>query len=746
MSVRAGNGEDQSSNLTDLNGLTPTTIEKLRTGKEGITMVTRTLIDGSIEAFTSSLDRERCGDHSYKDAISSWRKAHLTEVATPTSWNNDYNDSTTSVQGLVTDLQWNRTETSTADCCSWKDPMVSCNTICFGEMTEECGKQLLQGAEMTTEFGSTSTLETNGPSANLQNLQNSDTPVDQIAFSNLGLEKEENFTNRDDDNNLSSHGAQEENEHVQGAESIWSQLYLQEQEKNSRLNSDAEEGSSKCMISLKHDLESLASIHSKDEIHMGSSCGPQMDSHSEGDHTPVAFAAKVHQKPTVMPEMKYSRLLNVSPESHVASRACQYMEPDEEIKDNQHHTRSEECQTREESKPVQGNRSTAAVIGNEAREMDAGENESLSYAPVPLCLSDQTHKLMKLTDEVNDVTSPAPTMTESEEIVSTQDNDIARYSGKDLGHLMRKLGLTGTILKDQEIGSCKEEKILSLLSQVGSKQDESRRLLRGKDASASGRMSGLPEMGEMLFRQGKAQKDLQGYLMQDCTTEGQTPTERVEMKDDRVTNLDYQEPSTLPDYDKHALESLRSSTVIRKEEVAEEESPRSHPTLKLAIRNNEFAKLGKEDEFQKGERSTSALGSSQLEAIMDTKSTRNESSHMRQASESVHALVSHRGADSSGEESAYKSDSFEEDEEEDEIDEKPAYSEESCTNVGSMPTTKITASNGLEMSEQFSPESKTKVGDDRSKSLDESSENWEGESEQGSYSPEGDDKVADSVE
>ena len=429
------------------------------------------------------------------------------------------------------------------------------------------------------------------------------------------------------------------------------------------------------------------------------------------------------------------------------------MKRNEEIKDNQHHSRNEmECQTLEEEKAKQGNQSTTEAIGNYLKEVKAAKGE---------LLSNDTHELMNPTVEVNevglDINSPAQTMAERED-------DIARNSDKGPSHLMSKLGLTVTTIKDQERCSYKEgdvPKKVASLSLVVSHQDESRRLLHENDARASGRMSGLPEIREMLCKQeihsareSLAQKDPQTYLLQDCTTEGENPTERVEMKYDIDLMFDPQQFAKFPDYGTHALETLRSSIVIRKQEVpvnkeADIESPNSHPTLALAIRNNQLVKLGKEDEFQRGERNTSALDPSHPEAILiDTKSTLDESilrndtmnliderSHMQQARNPIYPPDSHTGTDSSGEESAYKGDSFEEDEEEEQVDEEPAHSEESCTNVG----VRNTGSNNLEINEQFSPNSK--IEGNQSRCLNESSENWE--SEQGSYSPEGDGTIAD---
>ena len=703
-----------------MNGLTAITVEKLRTRREGITTVTKneTLMD-------SSWDQEKYGEYSYEDTIPSWRKAHVAEVATFTSWNNDYKDPVRSVQGLVENLQCDRSEVCIGDYSSVKDPVLSWNKTYFqGEMTEECDKESLrdlQGAEMTTQFRSPSMLETSSFSANLQNLENFKAPVDQIAFFNFSRsEGNEDGANRHGDGDLSvhsiavvTHTTQEVDELVetQGAESLWCPD-VREQEQHSRQNSEADEGSSQDSLSSKRMssyLESLASTQSKDETHMSSTCGPQMDSHSEGDLMPVGSTTQVPKKPTMMIETKHS---------------------------------------------------TAGIVGNEARE-DTAEVELLSHEPVPQDSNDLT---LKLTDEVNDVgldgTSPAPTMTESED-------DITPTPDKDLSHLMRKLGLTATMTKNQERGSYKEEEVpkVSSLSPVGSKQDEeSRRLPPENGGRASGRMSGLPEIGEMLNEQGihcereRAQKDLQSYLLKDCTTEGQNPTESVELKDERDIMFDPQQFSKLPDYHTHALETLRSSIVIRKQEVSvnketEKESPRSPPTLVLAIRNNQLVKLEQEDELQKGERSTSALGPSHPEAIVDTRSTSDERVFRKESSNLINEMsyiqqarnpVSQTGTDSSSGDSAYKGDSFEEDEEEDQVDEKTAYSEESCTDIGTrMQTTRITGSSGVEMNKQFVLESKIKVEDNQSTSLDRSSENWEGESEQGSYSPEGDIKVSD---
>ncbi|KAG0557376.1 hypothetical protein KC19_11G124600 [Ceratodon purpureus] len=782
----SGNGEGKSSNSNDINDLKAIPFEKLRTGKGGITMVTKTealtetLVDGPVEGFTSSCDQEKFAKHSYEDDIPSRRTSYLTELSKPTRWNNDYKDSMSSVQGLATEFQCSRSEVCIGDCSSGNDPIFKWNKTHFeegGEMTEECEKELLrdeQGAEMTLEFRSASMLEIMSPIANLPKPEISGTQGDLRVFPNLSRsEGNEDDANRDGGGDLSVHGitavartAQEEDEHVEryGAEGLWSP-YLGESEKHSRHDSEADEGlnqdsfSCKYVSSLKHDLESLASTQSKDEIHMGSSCGPQMDSHSESDLTPVGSAINlVHNRPPMIPVPKDSRLLNISPGNHVDNRDHQSGELQEEIKDNRHLPRNEiECQILKEVREMQGDRSTAEVAGNEVREVDAAESE---------LLSNDTQKLMNLRDEVNKVGLDISYITAESE------DGVAHNSNKDLSRLMSMLGLTMTTTKDQDKGSYKEEEVpneVLNLSQVGSHQDESRTLQNENDARACGRMTGLPEIGEMLCKQEihsvreRAQRDLQSCSVQDCTTKGQS--ERVEVKDDReVLMFDPQQFSKSPDYGAHALQTLRSSIVIRKQEVAvnketEKESPKSHPTLTLAIRDNQLVKLGKEDEFQGGERSTSALDPSRSEEIlMDTKSSDesmvrketlnmiDERSYMHQARSPAHDQASHAGTDSSGEESAYKGDSFEEDEDEEEehIDEKPAYSEGSCTNAGmTMQTARIPGLNDLSMKEHLCPQSKPNIKGNQSRSLDGSSENWEGQSEQGSYSPEGDGATTD---
>lgn len=569
----------------------------------------------------------------------------------------------------------------------------------------------------------------------------------------------------------------EDDEHVQEGTENQRSLYLGEEVINTRDESETEESlsqdtpSCKCLASLKHDLESLEeSAQSGNELLMSSS-GPRMDSQSEGEqHETVDSATEVPKNPTMTPETDNIQPLNLSAGS-VDGRDSKHVK----CEDDQHNTVSEIS-----SKAAEEDQTKQATQGNEPGEMDATDEGLL--LPVS-CDAREAHELTNEveTNEVNqvvdmDFTSRVPIIpTESEETVSKRsptvsisDGDSAQDPDKDLNKLMRCLGLT---TDEQQKGSNNEgEKPSSQNFQ----NEDLRTLMHENAVPASGKMSGLPEMGEMLYKQEiqfreKAQKNLPDHLLQDSATEAQDPPGRVKVKGNKNFNLDSpQASSKQPGHDRHALETLRTSIVMRKQELSidretEKESPRlmdwmgghkSHPTLALAIRNNRLVKLQTQDESQNGEKTqtprSSFLNLRHVEATMNTtKSTQDEKKFgketprlidknegIQHASENTLTPAPGGETHSSSEESIYQGDSFEEEEEEEESDQEPAYSEESCTNAAMRESSEQAPGLlGLETNERASPRSKPKV--------ERSSANWEGESEQGSYSPDEDDTIAD---
>ncbi|XP_024402475.1 uncharacterized protein [Physcomitrium patens] len=220
--------------------------------------------------------------------------------------------------------------------------------------------------------------------------------------------------------------------------------------------------------------------------------------------------------------------------------------------------------------------------------------------------------------------------------------------------------------------------------------------------------------------------------------------------------------SKLPLHDTHTIENSRTSIVTRKQEVlVDQESTRltdrmsglkNHPILALAIRNNQIVKLGPQNEFQNGEKANSIIGQSDAEVMSSNSATDekeccyvvgpevDEKIFIPDAPDPTHTPSSLRKPQTSSEESTYKGDSFED--EESEVDQEQAYSEESCTNM-SMRMSSVQAPDvlALETNEQASLRTNTKIEGNEG-----SSENWEGESEQSSYSIEEDDAITDSVE
>lgn len=543
-----------------------------------------------------------------------------------------------------------------------------------------------------------------------------------------------------------------ENEHVekQGAESQWS-LYLGEPEESTKDNSETEENlsqdslSCKCISSLKYDLGSLEeSTQSRDEMLVNNSCEPRMDLHPKGDETIDDSTTEITENPTIVPEIDDSQPLNSA--RSVSSRSCEYVKLKEKIKDNQDYSQNEI-----DSKPVEKDKTRQTTQADEAHDQ-------------PLAV---------------DITALTPDLKHSEGTAtkhsSIGDSNIAQDPDKDLNQLMRSLGLT-----NDEPKKClheKEEEPLNekafSLSRVNSQKEESRRLGHEKRVPASGKMSGLPEIGEMLFNQemqaaGKAQKSLQDHLLQDSTAEAQNP----EVSSNSEVNLESSQASKLLVYDTHALESLRTSIVIRKQEPPVDKeidkdtvkesldwmsSHKNHPILALAIRNNQLVKLESQEDFQKEEKPTLSPKPIQVDMIIHSKLAHDENSKETarfvhegpdiHASEPTHTVASQEENHSSSEESIYKGDSFEEEEEDDEGDQKPTYSEESCTNEDTrVSAEEVPDSLGPETDEQSSPGSKPNVEGDESGHLGKPSENWEGASEQGSYSPDEDATVADPAE
>ncbi|KAG0608048.1 hypothetical protein M758_8G073900 [Ceratodon purpureus] len=557
----------------------------------------------------------------------------------------------------------------------------------------------------------------------------------------------------------------ENNNHVEKQAGSPQKTYSREPEEITRDSSEAEENliqdppSSKCILSLKYDLKS--SEESAQNKH-------ESDSHSKGDqHETADSATDVPKNPTMIPEIDNRQPLNSA--QIVESRSCEYMKCKERIKDNQNYSQSE---TESEEDKVRH-----AIQGDETRHGDTTD-EALEY--------------LKLTNNVNqealDVTSLAPSMKQSEgtpskcsPTISISDSDTAQDPDKDLNRLMRSLGLT--VDTNDEEKKClhkKDEELLSEKglspSQLNSQKEESRELVHENCTPGKGNMSGLPEIGGMLFKgemhqQGKAQNNLQVDLLQGSTEEAQVPPERANVEGNADINLSSQ-ATRLP-----ALETLRTSIVIRKQEMmidkeidkeTGKESPRlmdstsshkNHPILALAIRNNQLVKLETQDELPKEGKTTSFLNEAPVETVTNSKvhnaetsfsketSPRlvDESSNVQHASQPIHTPASQEETHSSSEESIYGGDSFEEEEEGD-VDQKRTCSEESCISEDMRVSSGQTqGSLGIETIEQSSPSGKANAEGSQSRSPRRPTENWEGESEQGSYSLDEDDIEADSI-
>jgi hypothetical protein len=180
--------------------------------KGGITSVTKTkslietAMNGSIEEYyTSSWEQERYAEHRYEDAIPSWRKTCLPEVARPASWNNGYEESVTGIQSVVTNCQSGWSKVDMGVCSSSRDPGSAWNPGQYGDLShrdrmrwdmayfegeERMGERYdyqlssngFQDFEMTAQFRSVSILGINSPAANIRNLNDSGSPVKRKAF------------------------------------------------------------------------------------------------------------------------------------------------------------------------------------------------------------------------------------------------------------------------------------------------------------------------------------------------------------------------------------------------------------------------------------------------------------------------------------------------------------------------------------------------------------------------------------